>query len=120
MDISVRDNGYCIDIMNHFYFKGILLSIQAECRAYGGRISTTMLAVLIKSKGSKVKRHTRELLGRDSKAAQGTGYARLLTPQQAIEVYIYGLLIRNLNQRDIKKTIRRVVFQLKDSGVVLK
>lgn len=120
MYVALGDDGCSIDLKRHFSFRGVLLGIKEWCTTNGGKISTSELSVVVGNKKSKVKRHTRELLGRDLKAGQSTGYARMLFLQQAIEVYLYGLLIRYLPQEEIRQTIRRVIFRLKEQGEILK
>lgn len=120
MYAAVGENGNSIELTEHFYFRGVLLSIKNWCSDHGGRISTTELAEMVQSKKSKVKRHAREVLGEGLKAGQRQGYAKQLTLQQAIEVYLYGLLIRYLNQKEIRHTIGRVVSCLKEQGEILK
>ena len=116
--ILIGDIGNSITITKRFFFQDKLLEIKAWCNAHGC-ISTTQLAAIVKSKKSKVKRHARNMLGPDSNTGQGQGYARQLTKRQAIRVYLYGMLIRHLSQRDIKLTTVRIIERLKASGEIL-
>lgn len=116
--ILIGEDGYSVTITKRLFFKDVLSDIQHLCDTHGS-ISTSELAGLIKSKKSKVKRHAREVLGPDFKTGQGQGYARQLTIQQAIRIYIYGMLIRHLSQRDIALTTARVIKRLKTSGEIL-
>jgi len=121
MDMStilIGDIGNSITITKRFFFQDKLLEIKAWCNAHGC-ISTTQLAAIVKSKKSKVKRHARNMLGPDSNTGQGQGYARQLTMEQAVRIYIYGLLIRHLSQRDIMLTITKIIKRLKASGEIL-